>query len=299
MTFQPRHLGNSTDYPTAFDATLLEAIPRAPGRESLSINQHALPFLGWDDWQAFEMGWLNANGQGVAGVLTLRFSAVSESIVESKSLKLYLQSFHMTSFTTPDQVKSQIQQDLAECLNTQVILSLQVLPSNEADLKAWHIKPWATTTVDSQLSEFEKVSLDALSFPCSIYQPDRSLLQLDASKVQELEQKPHFYFTEAFRSLCPVTGQPDFASVGVVVQGLALNAESLGQYFNSFRLHQGFHEQCVEHIFIDLLHLGDFKILSVVGRFTRRGGIDINPIRHLNQASEKLAAQFQRRQWRQ
>lgn len=285
--YTPKHLGQGTSYPEKYDPSLLEAIPRAPGRAQLGIE--TVPFKGWDDWQAFELGWLNERGKAISAVLLLRLSADTPNIVESKSLKLYLQSFHMTQIAF-DAVLSQIKADLEQCLGSSVSLELNCLSDTQEGLSTWGIQPWRHFSSDAMTV----IALDDLDFACEKYLPEKTLL-----KIGPGSSHPTLYFTDSFRSLCPVTGQPDFASIAVLAGGAKIQAESLGQYLTSFRGHQGFHEQCVEHMFIDILSQGNFDLLGVIGRFTRRGGIDINPARFLNPQSEALLAQMQTRQWRQ
>ena len=285
-----KHLGKTTSYPTTFDPNLLEAIPRIFGRNELGIEAE-LPFVGYDFWQAFEMSWLKSNGQPDAGVVSLQYACESKCIVESKSLKLYLQSFHMTRFASAEEVQERITADLKALLKTG--MKVMLLPLGKGALQSslggqWQLKPW-----NDQLPEYG-VDLDEIEYDCSVYEPDANQLQL-----QEGEAQQQLFMTESFRSLCPVTGQPDFASILVQAKGPQINPEAMGRYIASFRLHQGFHEQCVEHIFTDILALADFEELSVVGRFTRRGGIDINPVRALNEKSLEQASQFLNRQIRQ
>lgn len=294
MTFTPKHLGKTTEYPTTFDASLLEAIPRSFGRDELGIDESALPFIGTDVWQAYEVSWLSVSGQGVAGVLSLIIPAQSFAIVESKSLKLYLQSFHMTKFSGVAIIQAQIEKDLSALLKSEVKVSVQKLEPGllvAAADNMWPVQSWQGL----ERTGFNPVNLDALEFQCSIYEPSADVLRAESFDTESTQ----FFITDCFRSLCPVTGQPDFASLLVMTEGVTLDSISLGQYFNSYRLHQGFHEQCVETIFLDILALGAFKKLSVIGRFTRRGGIDINPERHLNTASDEHVKGLQLRQVRQ
>lgn len=296
MSFQPKHLGKTTEYPTVFDASLLEAIPRAPGRQLLGVAADALPFIGSDLWQAYEMSWLQSNGQGATGVLELRVPAQSQSIVESKSLKLYLQSYHMTRFADSAAVELQIKQDLQQLLGCALVVSLTDLAhKSQADAALWSIKPWS----EQDAGDVEVIQLDVLEFDCEIYQLTPSLLELQTSGHDAEQQRSRIYISNCFRSLCPVTGQPDFASILIATAGAVFKPESLGRYLNSFRLHQGFHEQCIEEIFLACAAIAPWTQLSVIGRFTRRGGIDINPERHLNQASAMLTASWQQRQVRQ
>ena len=292
-----KHLGRDTDYPKEYDVSLLEAIPRAPGREALGLNLQELAFIGQDLWQAFEVSWLLDSGQPQMAVLKLCIPATSENIVESKSLKLYLQSFHMTRLNSLADLKVKVSTDLETLLASPVTLEvwpLNQLSSVAVEYDIWSIRPWTHNISTLSLQNLQFIDLDALQFCCDVFNVQPSLLQtLPETRLCQVMT------TDSFRSLCPVTGQPDFASFLILTQGAALQPESLGQYLASFRCHQGFHEQCVETVFMAINNVANFEKLSVIGRFTRRGGIDINPERHKNQASADIAARLQQRQFRQ
>jgi len=284
-----KHLGHSTVYPKRYAPEVLEAIPRGSKRET----------IGYDLWQAYELTWLSDIGQPQVSGLTLTIDAETESIVESKSLKLYLQSMHFEQFKTPKALESRIQTDLSHLLGQGVEVRLM----QPAQQSAW--------LLDQELHAAGQ-NLDHLTVACTTYAPDSQLLQLINNPLDD----PHpsqsqlpvvVNYTEAFRSLCPVTSQPDLATIIVYSQGIYFEPTSLVKYFASFRDHQGFHEQCIERMYKDLHSLLESHkpknlefSLGLIGRFTRRGGIDINPVRFTANLRNQLNfLKFNQRQWRQ
>lgn len=249
-------LGKETQYPSEYDASLLYPIPRAPGRaESNIINP--LPFTGYDTWTAYELSWLDLKGKPVVAIGYFSFSYDSPNIVESKSFKLYLNSFNMSSFASKATVKAMMEKDLALASGAPVVVQLHDLDDTTNNVKPWSIPSLDGYELTEEVSE----------------EPDTSLLQLGDIEVKAKWQ------THLFRSLCPVTAQPDWASVRVEYQGKEILPASLLTYLVSFRTHQGFHEQCVEQIFRDLIAVANPNRLLVEARFMRRGGLDINPMR--------------------
>ena len=252
----PEHslLGREAAYPRQFDASLLYPIPRALGRSDLGISDgRALPFTGSDRWNAYELSWLDARGKPQVATATLQVPADSPHLIESKSLKLYLNSCNATRF------------DSADCFRTQV----------EADLTA---AAGAVVTLDFGLPPFDATdaaAIDALDIDIHSYgPPDATLLVADAGDIAE-----ETLHSALLKSNCPVTGQPDWADLFIAYRGPRIDQTSLLRYVVSFREHAGFHEQCVERIFIDILARCAPQWLSVEARYTRRGGLDINPWR--------------------
>ena len=251
----PEHslLGRDAAYPRQFDAGLLYPIPRALGRSELGITAAALAFVGIDRWHAYELSWLDARGKPQVATATLLVPADSANLIESKSLKLYLNSCNAARFDSADQFRRQV----------------------EADLTA---AAAATVTLDFGLPPFEMPdasSIDALGIDLDCYgPPDASLLAVDAGDV--VDETLH---SALLKSNCPVTGQPDWADVFIAYRGPRIDRASLLRYVVSFRDHAGFHEQCVERIFTDLMARCRPQWLSVEARYTRRGGLDINPWR--------------------
>lgn len=254
-------LGRDTAYPAQYDPGLLYPIPRAPARAQLGIPTGALPFIGSDRWQAFELSWLDPRGKPRVATATLQVPADSPNLVESKSLKLYLNSFNASRFDDAEAVRARIEADLSRAAGAPVTMAFG-LPEAAPDAGA--------------------ESIDGLDIAIDRYgPPDAALLQADAGDI--IEETLH---SALLKSNCPVTGQPDWADVSIAYRGPRLDRAGLLRYIVSFRDHAGFHEQCVEQIFVDLLARCAPQQLSVEARYTRRGGLDINPWR----ASAGLAA---------
>jgi 7-cyano-7-deazaguanine reductase len=249
-------LGHPTEYPDAYAPALLYALPRAPQREALGIGR-ALPFHGVDLWTTYELTWLDARGKPMVAMATLAIPAQSPSIVESKSLKLYLGSFAQTRFGEPGEVTVALTHDLSRAVGATVRVVLD-RPERFAGMR---------------LRELEGIDLDALEVECNAYDVDASLLGTLAGSAAET------LTTHLFRSMCPVTGQPDIASLAIAYEGPCVDRAALLRYLVSYRCHAGFHEHCVERIFMDVTSRCRPQALSVYARFMRRGGIDINPFR--------------------
>ena len=248
-------LGRATAYPTRYDPDLLFPIPRAQGRAAFGLADAGLPFTGHDRWHAYELAWLDARGKPVIDVATFLVPADSPHLVESKSLKLYLNSLNATRFDSADGVRECIATDLSKAAGAPVEVAFG-LPSMVG-------KAGAAESIDGL-----EVAIDSYG------PPDPSLLHADASApVQETLR------SDLLKSNCPVTGQPDWASVHIAYRGPRIDREGLLRYLVSFREHAGFHEQCVEQVFVDLMARCAPRWLSVEARYTRRGGLDINPWR--------------------
>lgn len=249
-------LGHATTYADAYDPRLLFAVERAPQRAELGFGL-AFPFRGVDLWNAYELSWLDALGKPEVAIATFTVPAESPSIVESKSVKLYLTAFNQTRFASAADVAAAITHDLSTATGASVAVTLTQAAGFAALPRA----------------ELAGESLDALPLALDRYGPDPEALGAAGPKVSET------LCTRLFRSLCPVTGQPDYASVQISYRGPAIARAGLLRYLVSFRRHPGFHEHCVERIFADLWRRARPEWLAVYARFTRRGGIDINPFR--------------------
>ena len=263
MAFDPKYqqhipLGKSTQYSFEYDPSLLFPIARSAGRDKIGLQQN-IPFSGYDRWTAFELSWLDAQGKPKVAVAEFDFAATAPNIIESKSFKLYLNSFNQTQFADESLLLQCLGEDLSAASGAEVVVRLFAVNDypRAAHLSSYH-------------------RLDDLEVACSSYQTDANLLAVESASEKKLQR----YCFDAFRSLCPVTAQPDWASVYIDFHGAKLDNASLLQYLVSYRNHQGFHEQCVEQIFMDLLHMDSTAKISVYARFLRRGGLDINPIRH-------------------
>lgn len=249
-------LGHATTYRDRYDPALLFPVDRAPLRAELGLGVD-LPFTGEDIWTAYELSWLRADGKPDVAIATLRVPAISPRIVESKSVKLYLTALNQTAFGSRDEVVDTIRRDLAAATGSAVAVEL--------------IGPEAFGTI--AIAEPAGTCLDAVTFAD---RDERYAPEVLACAGEEVEET---LFTRLFRSVCPVTGQPDYASVEIAYRGARLDHEALLRYLVSFRREPGFHEQCVERIFMDVWQRCAPRELSVYARFTRRGGIDINPVR--------------------
>jgi len=249
-------LGHATTYPDAYDAALLFPVPRGPQRAELGLSG-ALPFTGADIWTAFELTWLDPHGKPQVAIATLVVPATSPSIVESKSVKLYMGSFAQTRCDGSAEVRETMQRDLALATGGPVQVAL--------DAPAMFLT--------ARCADLDGECLDGLAVTIQRYQPAPDLLAAGGPEVEETLK------TDLFRSLCPITLQPDFASVQIAYRGPAIDRASLLRYLVSFRGHPGFHEHCVERIWVDVMARCRCDSLSVYARFTRRGGVDINPFR--------------------
>ena len=249
-------LGRPGGHPDRYDPALLFTVPRAPQRAALGIAG-ALPFTGADAWTAYELTWLDEAGKPQVALAAFDVPAASPSIIESKSMKLYLGSFAQTRFAGMTEVAAAIERDLAHASGARVGVTLR--------------GPVAFGT--QSIRELDGASLDDQRVACDAYDVDPSLLAANGAAVDET------LTSRLFRSVCPVTGQPDIASVQIAYRGPRIDRESLLRYLVSYRCHPGFHEHCVERIFVDVASRCRTERLSVLARFTRRGGLDINPFR--------------------
>ncbi len=252
-------LGKTVTYPSGYDASLLFPIARASARADLGIVAGTLPFIGLDLWNAYELSWLNPRGVPRVGILRARIPCDSPSIIESKSFKLYLNGLNQTRFETATAVLACLQADLSAAAGARV--SLELIESE--------------TFENAQIEEFSGVDLDAQDITIDTYKPEPAFLVARTDQPIVTEK----LFSRLLKSNCPVTGQPDWACVEIAYTGHPIDHAGLLKYVVSFRMHSGFHEHCVERIFTDLTRLCKPESLSVYARYTRRGGMDINPWR--------------------
>lgn len=248
-------LGRAVAYPRAYDPTLLFAIERGQGRAGLGIAADALPFVGADRWNAYEVSWLDPRGKPVVAMLTLSVPAVTPRLVESKSLKLYLNSFNATRFDDVASVHARIAADLSQAAGGTVTVTEGLPPMQDGG---------------------PGFLLDTLNLDINDYGPPNAtyLHAADAGDIVDESLR-----SDLLKSNCPVTGQPDWASVRIDYRGPRIDRAGLLRYLVSFRDHAEFHEQCVERIFSDLAARCAPQSLCVEARYTRRGGLDINPWR--------------------
>lgn len=269
----------TTDYPTEYSPETLYPIARNLGRDVIGWQDDKLA-VGVDWWHAFELSWLNA--QGVSQVAIARFAVPASSpfIVESKSLKLYLNSINFTEFASWDEVQALIAKDLSSCVQAEVTVEIFSL-NDDLDDKATGLliaQPEGVCIDEALANSSEKVALTE--------HPDASLLEskeddnnVASNNTAEVAQ-PYTFYSNLLRSNCPVTNQPDWGTLAVsITSDKAFDEASMLRYILSFRQHNGFHEQCVEQIFADLSKHYEPSELMVRAWYTRRGGIDINPCR--------------------
>jgi 7-cyano-7-deazaguanine reductase len=258
------HLGRSVAYADQYDASLLYPMARLPKRQEIGVPA-TLPFMGADLWTAFELSWLNARGKPQVALAQITVPCETPNIVESKSLKLYLNSFSNTRFVDSAEVLASLRADLSEAAwrgSDQ---------SGSVGIKLLNAEQFAQQSVQ----ELDGLSLDRLDIACDLFHPAPELLSA------ALEEQPvsEVLTSQLLKSNCPVTGQPDWASLQISYSGPQIDQAGLLQYIVSFRNHNDFHEQCVERIYMDIWMRCKPTKLSVYARYTRRGGLDINPFR--------------------
>lgn len=270
-------LGESTSYPKTYQPDTLYAIPRSMGRNEINWQEDKLQ-VGVDWWHAFEVSWLNSQGISQMAIARFAIPASSPNIVESKSLKLYLNSLNFTEFDNWEAVEQTIAKDLAACVGAEVQVSLfgldAISSGSDADSGFLIAHPQGKC-IDQALDNLPgKVEL--------VEHPDASLLAEDTDVSASLDQaeKQYQLYSNLLRSNCPVTNQPDWGTLAIDIStSQNIDEAKLLTYILSFRQHNGFHEQCVEQIFADLSQKYSPSKLMVRAWYTRRGGIDINPCR--------------------
>lgn len=271
-------LGETTSYPKNYDASILFAISRSLGRDEVlkqtGIQADQLTD-GVDVWQAFELSWLNLQGICKVAIARIRIPANSPNIVESKSLKLYLNSLNFTKFGDMAEVQALIQKDLSACVGIKV--SVEIVPLGGS---GFEVQEPLGVCIDEVLdTEGEVIACDDIN--------SAILSQPPVHQVMTYQ-----FHTNLLRSNCPVTSQPDWGTLSVsITTNKALDYQKILRYVLTFRQHNGFHEQCVERIFADLLVNFEPSSLMVQANYTRRGGIDINPVRVLNHALPAVTRQ--------
>lgn len=252
-------LGQQTQYISTYTPELLFPIPRQQARQSLSLDPAGLPFYGVDIWTGYELSWLDERGKPQVAVAEFQIPFDSPSIVESKSFKLYLNSLNQTRFANIEQVKNTLVNDLSVVVDAPVAVKMESLPAR---------------SLLTAVIEMEGECIDDLPVEVEHYNPAPELLTANGDQVVDETLVSHL-----LKSNCPVTGQPDWASVQVSYSGAKIDRDALLRYIISFRQHQDFHEHCVERMFIDISARCQPRALSVYARYTRRGGLDINPYR--------------------
>ena len=260
-SLQNAPLGKISDNPNAYSPEILFPISRSINRAHLQLsNPERPPFLGVDIWNAYELSWLGVSGKPEVAIGQIQVPADSPNIIESKSLKLYFNSLNHARFTSIEEVQKTIARDLSKAAGASVIVKL----STPAE--------WNKLT----FKDFEGKLMDRLNLdidPNASPNPSWLKTKIDEGAVEDV------LISNLLRSNCPVTGQPDWASIRIEYVGPEIEEEGLLRYLIAFRQHQEFHEHCVEKIFCDIKSHCKPSKLAVYARYTRRGGIDINPFR--------------------
>ncbi|MEZ5530048.1 MAG: NADPH-dependent 7-cyano-7-deazaguanine reductase QueF [Porticoccaceae bacterium] len=273
MADKPLLLGAATEYPDHYSPEVLHPIPRREGREALGISPEP-PFFGVDLWTGYELSWLDLKGKPLVAVAEIAIPCDSVNLVESKSLKLYLNSLNQERYRTPQDVVALLEKDIADCVGGPVQVDIHMGDSYR----------------HRGVAAFPGICLDDLPIEVDSYSPDPTLLDFG----EKLGQVTESLYSHLLKTNCPVTGQPDWASILIRYTGRPIDREGLLRYLISFRNHQDFHEQCVERIFMEINDLCAPEHLEVYARYTRRGGLDINPFRSsskMNAPSLRLARQ--------
>jgi 7-cyano-7-deazaguanine reductase len=250
-------LGKPAVYAGTYDSTLLFPLPRQEKRVELGIGE-GLPFTGFDLWTHYEVSWLNAKGKPIVAIAEILYPCESPYIIESKSMKLYFNSFNQTKFKDISNIQATISRDLSAAVGMPVQVELtDLLDALDQDLHA----------------KMEGICLDNLDVSCTQYRVDSNLLKTQSQIVTES------VYSNLLKSNCLITHQPDWATVQIRYTGPQIEHQALLQYLISFRMHNEFHEQCIERIFVDIMTRCQPQDLLVYGRYTRRGGLDINVLR--------------------
>lgn len=252
-------LGQKTEYKSEYDPTLLQPVPRKLNRDGLGITEQQPFYRGADVWTCYELSWLNENGLPQVAIADVAIDFRSENLIESKSFKLYLNSFNQTKFASLEQVEQTLAKDLSQCASGQVSVKVYKLSAYTQQ----PIVDFAGECIDEQ-----DIQIDSYEFS------NEHLAGVAEGEVVEETLVSHL-----LKSNCLITSQPDWGSVQIHYIGKKLNREKLLRYLVSFREHNEFHEQCVERIFTDLMQFSLPEKLTVYARYTRRGGLDINPFR--------------------
>lgn len=249
-------LGKKTEYLETYTPELLQSVPRSMNRDDLNLPTN-IPFHGSDRWNGYELSWLNLKGKPQVAILQCEIPATSPNLIESKSFKLYLNSFNQSNFSSFEAIQSVLTRDLSNCAQENVLV--KVIP-----LEYFSSLP---------ISSFSGLNIDDLDIEISNYKMDSSTLHATGDIIEEKLS------SNLLKSNCLITNQPDWGSVFIHYIGPQINHEGLLRYLISFRQHNEFHEQCVERIFWDIMRQCKPSKLTVYARYTRRGGLDINPFR--------------------
>ncbi|MCE9685124.1 NADPH-dependent 7-cyano-7-deazaguanine reductase QueF [Shewanella sp. AS16] len=252
-------LGKTSEYKAEYDAALLQGVPRKLNRDAIALTAE-LPFHGVDFWTGYELSWLNAKGKPMVAIAEIQLSYASQNLIESKSFKLYLNSFNQTRFDSVERVQQALIRDLSQCAQGEVGVKI---------IEPRHFN-------NQRIAELPGTCIDELDIEVDDYSFNPDYL---ADSTDEKQIVAETLNSNLLKSNCLITSQPDWGSVMIRYQGPKIDREKLLRYLISFRQHNEFHEQCVERIFVDLKRYCHCSKLTVYARYTRRGGLDINPYR--------------------
>ena len=259
-------LGKISTYIDKYDKSLLFPIDRQLNRTELGIVKNNLSFRGYDIWNAFELSWLNKKGKPEIALCRFIIPCESDNLIESKSFKLYLNSFNGSKFSSAEDVKGILQKDISDAAGSKVKVEMY----SENDVAGTEIK-----TLNAEC-------LDELGVNCDTYSINPNFLYLTENSHIVKEA----LYSNLLKTNCPVTGQPDWGTILIKYKGKQICHEGLLKYIVSFRNHNGFHEHCVEQVFTEIINRCSPEKLTVYARYTRRGGLDINPIRTNDKTTE-------------
>ncbi|WP_095498843.1 NADPH-dependent 7-cyano-7-deazaguanine reductase QueF [Paraferrimonas haliotis] len=252
-------LGQQTEYKNTYDASVLQGVPRSLNRDAINLSGE-MPFTGTDLWTGYELSWLTNKGLPQVAILQVSVPCNSPNLIESKSFKLYLNTLNQTRFSSVEALQTVLLNDLSACAGKPVTLSI---------IKADQFASETITKLEGDSIDEQDISIDDY-----LFNPDHLL---NSTNEHEIVQEK--LTSDLLKSNCLITSQPDWGSVQIHYRGPRINQEKLLRYLISFREHNEFHEQCVERIFTDLSRYCGCEKLTVYARYTRRGGLDINPFR--------------------
>ncbi|MFC3909061.1 NADPH-dependent 7-cyano-7-deazaguanine reductase QueF [Legionella dresdenensis] len=257
-------LGKKSDYDSTYNPDRLYPLSRMGKRQEIGVDPDHLPFIGYDCWNHYEVSWLNEKGKPMVGIGEIYYDCNSPKLIESKSLKLYFNSFNNTRIKSVEELENIVKKDLSERVEAPVFIK---------------IYPLEQTRNFAAAQAVSGECIDHLDIECSVYLVEPAFLSIEDEIVEEV------LYSDLLKSNCLVTNQPDWGSVQIAYKGKKINREGLLKYLVSYRNHNEFHEQCIERIFVDIMNHCKPEFLTVTGRYTRRGGLDINPCRATKNAN--------------
>ncbi len=260
-------LGKKSEYQTTYNPSLLFPIARKNKRDEIGVNDTNPAFHGYDLWNHYEMSWLNNKGKPEVACGEIIYSCRTPNIIESKSMKLYFNSFNNTKFENIQQLEKIVIKDLSDAVGADV--QFRIIKLEAADCQIYRA--------------FDGICLDKLDIECDVYLPHPDYLTTNNEIVQEE------LYSDLLKSNCLVTNQPDWGSLYIKYTGKQIDHSGLLKYIISLRDHNEFHEQCVERIFTEILSRCKPSELTVYARYTRRGGLDINPYRTTNECATPIS----------